>query len=317
MRFEGFAGNEALKARLSAAFDSGRAGHCYLLCGVPGSGRHTLGRILAAALECTAEGEVPCGVCPACRKVLSGQHPDVITVDDAEHKTLPVELIRKMRADAFIRPNEGRKKVYILPRAQDMAEPAQNALLKILEEPPAYAVFLLYTTNAAQLLPTVRSRCAELALTPVRLEQALPILAAQHPDRTPEELSAAYARADGYLGQASALLAGPLLTPAVQALAEAYCRKDRMGLLRQLLPMEKYKREQMLEALTQLLELFCGAMEARGGMQVMLPLHGELLKNRSGAELLQAIRLLQSAADQLAANVSCGAVTGVLAAKLY
>ena len=148
MNFDGFLGNGALKARLQESFRQGKTSHCYLLCGVEGSGRRTLALRMAAALECRDETNPGCGVCPACRKVLSGQHPDVITVDDTEHKNVAVDIIRQARSDVFIRPNEGRKKVYILPRGQDLGAPSQNALLKILEEPPDYAVFLLLTTSA-------------------------------------------------------------------------------------------------------------------------------------------------------------------------
>ena len=166
MEFNGFLGNAELKQRLSASFHAGRSSHCYLICGPEGSGKRTLAGILAAALQCE-EASVPCGRCPACRKAMAGIHPDIITIDDPEKTIVPVTLIRQLQADAYIRPNEGQKKVYIIPRAQDMNESAQNALLKLIEEPPAYAVFLLIASNAAKLLPTVRSRCAELRLEPV------------------------------------------------------------------------------------------------------------------------------------------------------
>ena len=168
MRFDGFYGNAGLKERLSAAFSGGRVSHCFLLCGPDGSGKHTLARILAAAMQCTGRGETPCGVCPACRKALSGQHPDVIYVNDPDHKQIAVDVIRRMRADVFIRPNEGRRKIYILE--QDMGEAAQNALLKILEEPPAYGAFLILAPNAEKMLATIRSRCAELPLCPDELK---------------------------------------------------------------------------------------------------------------------------------------------------
>ena len=166
MNFDGFLGNGALKARLQESFRQGKTSHCYLLCGVEGSGRRTLALRMAAALECRDETNPGCGVCPACRKVLSGQHPDVITVDDTEHKNVAVDIIRQARSDVFIRPNEGRKKVYILPRGQDLGAPSQNALLKILEEPPDYAVFLLLTTSAEKLLPTIR--CSSHRSHPVK-----------------------------------------------------------------------------------------------------------------------------------------------------
>ena len=168
MDFTGFLGNDAVKARLSGAFASGRVAHSYLLCGPAGSGKHTLTRILSAAMQCEGRsGKIPCGVCSGCRKALEGVHPDIITVDDPDHKAMTVDPIRAARSDMFIRPNEGKRKIYIIPRGQDMNESAQNALLKILEEPPDYGVFLILSTNAERLLPTIRSRCAELQLGPV------------------------------------------------------------------------------------------------------------------------------------------------------
>lgn len=135
MRFPGFYGNEGLKSRLSAAMNKGGLSHCYILEGPKGSGKKTLARLLAAAMECEHTGDRPCGVCPACHKIFGGGHPDVITVD-SDTATVPIRIIREMQTDAYIRPNEGRRKVYLIPRAQDMQLPAQNALLKLLEEPP-------------------------------------------------------------------------------------------------------------------------------------------------------------------------------------
>ena len=200
MDFTGFLGNDAVKARLSGAFASGRVAHSYLICGPVGSGKHTLTRILCAAMQCEGRGEkIPCGVCSGCRKALEGVHPDIITVDDPEHKSMTVEPIRAARSDMFIRPNEGKRKIYIIPRGQDMNESAQNALLKILEEPPDYGVFLILSTNAERLLPTIRSRCAELQLGPVEQHEALPFLRQSMPDKPDGILRAAYLRAGGFL----------------------------------------------------------------------------------------------------------------------
>ena len=169
MDFTGFLGNDAVKARLSGAFASRRVAHSYLLCGPAGSGKHTLTRILSAAMQCEGRsGKIPCGVCSGCRKALEGVHPDIITVDDPDHKAMTVDPIRAARSDMFIRPNEGKRKIYIIPRGQDMNESAQNALLKTIEEPPAYAVILLLTSNADALLPTISSRCVTLNLRPVK-----------------------------------------------------------------------------------------------------------------------------------------------------
>ena len=120
----------------------------------------------AAAMECQGGGQKPCGTCPACRKVFSGIHPDVITVRDEAHKNLSVDTVRQIRADAYIRPNEGARKVYIFPDCTILTEQDQNVLLKIVEEGPPYATFLFCAENSSVVLQTLRSRCVELKLHP-------------------------------------------------------------------------------------------------------------------------------------------------------
>lgn len=102
----------------------------------------------------------------ACRKVFSGIHPDVITVRDEAHKNLSVDTVRQIRADAYIRPNEGARKVYIFPDCTILTEQDQNVLLKIVEEGPPYAAFLFCAENSSVVLQTLRSRCVELKLHP-------------------------------------------------------------------------------------------------------------------------------------------------------
>jgi len=138
-----------------------------MISGPAGAGKHTLARLLAAAMLCTGSGEKPCGQCGPCVKTAKGLHPDVILVDGpGEGKPITVDQVRQLRADAYIRPNEGERKVYLLERADQMNPSAQNAMLKLLEEGPPYAAFLLLAENAGGLLETVRSRCESLALGP-------------------------------------------------------------------------------------------------------------------------------------------------------
>ena len=314
MRLDGLYGNEALKARLSAAFDSGRVAHSYLLCGPDGSGKHTLARSMAAAMQCTGRGELPCGVCTACRKVLSGKHPDLITVNDPEHKLIAVDVIRRMRADMFVRPNEGQRKIYILD--QDMGEPSQNALLKILEEPPEDAVFLILTTSAERLLPTIRSRAVQLQLSPLSYEQAIPELKRRFPDKSDLELADALEQAEGYLGPACEALRDGLFLPQALALANGFAARDSLSVLQALVPMEKNKREQILPVLEQTRRLLCMALRARAGSIVPGDTVQALLRGRTGAELLQAAETLQTAADDLSSNVGVGAVIGGLCVQL-
>ena len=315
MDFRGFLGNEDLKSRLAGAFSRRMDSHSYLLCGPEGSGRKTLTAVLAAAMECTGTGQLPCGVCAACRKAFSGQHPDIITVDDTEHKGVPVELIRQMRADVFVRPNEGRRKIYILPRAQDMGPAAQNALLKILEEPPDYAAFFLLTTSAEKILPTVRSRCAELHLSPVPQAAALQFLRGKYPQAPEEALLAALEAGNGWLGQALLVLEEGSVGPEAAAFAAAFAARNDLELLRVLLPMEKYRREQLLTALQQMKALLCRVLEVRSGRPGDAAAKA-VLKSRTGAEIFAAAQRLQAAAEHVNANVSTAAVIGWLTSVL-
>ena len=142
---------------------------------------------MAAALVCRSEGPVPCGVCRACRKAAEGIHPDILRVtrplDDKGRpkREIPVDLIRAVAADAPVLPNESERKVYLIEDADSMNPAAQNAALKLLEEPPAGVYFLLCAANPALLLPTVRSRCAEW-LCPASREETDPELQEQAED---------------------------------------------------------------------------------------------------------------------------------------
>lgn len=151
-------------ARIREAAGRGTLSHALLFTG--GGDKTGLARYAAAAMECMAAQGQPCGVCPACRKVLEDIHPDVITVRDPEHKNIAVDVVRAIRSDAYIRPNEGQRKVYIFPDCALLTDQDQNVLLKIVEEGPPYAAFLFCAENAAVVLQTLRSRCVELKLRP-------------------------------------------------------------------------------------------------------------------------------------------------------
>ena len=144
--------------------------HAYLISSGTEQEREALARELAQTMVCSSTEKRPCGECRHCRKALSGIHPDILYVeretDDkgVQRREITVGQARKMAADAWIRPNEADRKVYIIRDAQTLNLNAQNALLKLLEEPPAGACFILCADNAASLLDTVRSRCVERML---------------------------------------------------------------------------------------------------------------------------------------------------------
>ena len=145
-----------------------RLSHAYIVSAPSREEYLRTARSLAAAAVCTGGGPVPCGKCRACRKAESGIHPDIITVrrltDDKgkQKREIGVDQVRQVIGDAYVLPNEAERKVYIIEEAETMNTAAQNAALKLLEEPPKGVIFLLCTVNPEKLLPTVRSRCAEL-----------------------------------------------------------------------------------------------------------------------------------------------------------
>ena len=156
--------NDPIARLIREAAGRGTLSHALLFSG--SGDRIAAAQYAAAAMECQGGGQKPCGTCPACRKVFSGIHPDVITVRDEAHKNLSVDTVRQIRADAYIRPNEGARKVYIFPDCTILTEQDQNVLLKIVEEGPPYAAFLFCAENSSVVLQTLRSRCVELKLHP-------------------------------------------------------------------------------------------------------------------------------------------------------
>jgi len=120
-------------------------------------------RHLAAAMECQA-AHPPCGTCNICHKVLTDIHPDVTWVVDPEHKNISIDVLRTVRSDAYILPNEGQRKVYIFPDCSLLDAKAQNVLLKVVEEGPSHAAFIFCAESSGVLLQTIRSRCVEWKL---------------------------------------------------------------------------------------------------------------------------------------------------------
>lgn len=199
MQFGDFAGNQRVKNQLAAEIDGGRFPHALLLEGPMGSGRRTLARLVARAALCRQEDPSarPCGTCAACQKSV----PPDLTELGGDGTPITVDTVRWLREDVFLKPNESPYRVILLAEAQTMTPQAQNALLKILEEPPVHAIFLLTCDNRTSLLQTIRSRCVCLTLAPPEWEQAAPVLRSRLPGVDEEELKRAYGLFGGCVGQ--------------------------------------------------------------------------------------------------------------------
>ena len=314
MGFEALLGNSRLKENLKNSLKNNHISHFYLISGPAGSGRHTLARLLAAAILCK-DPDRPCLRCPACRKVMASSHPDFITVDDPEHKNVAVKIVREAREDMFIRPNESDYKIYLFP--QELGIEGQNALLKILEEPPAYGVFMLLTDNPEKLLPTVRSRCTELALAALPDNVLRSALLREFPQAEGDAISAAISRSGGYLGRARELLkGGNALMPQTEGFLQSFASKNSLGLVQTLAPMEKWKRDQLIPVLEQWIACLEEALCCRSGMRALHPLTRAVAERRTPQEMLQAVLHLKKAVEYAAGNVSPGAICGALAWQL-
>ena len=309
MGFETLLGNDQLKNNLEESLKKGHISHFYLISGPKGSGKHTLARLLAAAILCQNPNR-PCGVCHVCRKVLENSHPDFITVDDPEKKTVTVDLIRQTIADIYVQPNESDHKIYLFPRAQDMGVPSQNAPLKVLEEPPKYGVFILLTDNPERLLPTVRSRCTLLQMRALSEDLLRRQLRYDFPEASAEDIDAAIFRSGGFHGQARALLTEG--SADVSAFAQAFQSKSALALVQVLTPMEKWKRDALIEALESWLELLENALLSRSGITAVSAQARQLSQIRTAADIYQATAAIRKALEYTKSNVSPAAVCGYL-----
>ncbi|MCR5778774.1 MAG: DNA polymerase III subunit delta [Lachnospiraceae bacterium] len=162
-------GQKQIAEHFQHAIKSGQISHAYILDGEEGTGKRFISLIFATALQCEKGGENPCGECHSCKMALSGNHPDIVMVRHEKPNIISVDEIRtQIVSDVLIKPYSSPHKIYIVPDATMMTQQAQNALLKTLEEPPAYAIIILLTDNKEKLLSTLLSRSLSLSIKPVR-----------------------------------------------------------------------------------------------------------------------------------------------------
>lgn len=211
----GLLGNEKRRQILTHALRTDTLSHAYLLLGPDGVGRHTLAYELAAAVNCERRGDegqaLPCRTCSVCRRIFSGQHPDLHVLRPAEDRTLiGVDEVRALREDMFLSATEAAVKVYIIEEAEAMTAQAQNALLKVLEEPPVRVLLFLLTSSLDSLLTTVKSRTVCIRMERLSDELLLGALRKKADEEglhvTDSTLQMAVRHSEGVLGRALALI---------------------------------------------------------------------------------------------------------------
>ena len=271
--------NSTWVTALRAAAQHGRLSHAVIL---PGAGdKVQAARYIAAAHLCRADSGRPCLQCNACRKVLDRIHPDVTEVQDSERKELPVETIRALRQDAYIRPNEGERKVYLFTDCAQLNERDQNVLLKIVEEGPPYAAFVFCADAVHALLPTIRSRCVELRM------DAPPL--------------------DAEEGEAAA------------ELCRVIARREPLALTAHLTALEnrRLKREQLLPMVEGAWQISADALLSRRGKPGACGEAADMLRRAFDRRQLQALTdLFRRYCDECQYNVGVGHVLGALGAEL-
>lgn len=296
-------GNTSLKRRLEA----GRGlSHAWILAGPPGSGKKTLAGLLSQALVCSSGEESPCGHCANCRKAKAGIHPDIIHITCEKGKDISVAQVRELRADAYVRPNEAGRKVYVVEGAHTMRGSAQNALLKLLEDGPPYAAFLLLAENAGNLLSTVRSRCELVQLAPVTLREAETWLLSRFSELPRDRVLEAACRCEGLLGRAVSRLEGDdqeddRLEGAAVRLVELLKNGPEAAALEYCVGLEKWSREELSALMDKAVQ------QLRDG----------LFQGEEPRRSLRLIELIKSIREALGYNLGSGHGVGWLCAAVF
>ncbi|MDO4286136.1 MAG: DNA polymerase III subunit [Eubacteriales bacterium] len=322
MTFDSLLGNESLKQALQHAL-RGRFPQSILLTGPAGIGKMTTARILTAALLCESKDSKPCSMCTACRKVMGNVHSDVSVIDlgDAEIK---VDVARTIRSECAILPGDSDRRVFLIRHAHNMNASAQNALLKLLEEPPSYAFFILMTENAGAILPTILSRCTRFALAPLDMVSVMRLLQQRYPDKSHEEIQIAAAGCQGIAGDAIAALSEDTseITALVKDVLTALTTGDELEIFRASEHCSSLSRQQFSHVLTALRTAIRDAVFAANGMQTpLLPalrIQSEALAGKATVRQLLALYDWMGELDErIERNPGMALLTGCLAAGCY
>lgn len=283
------AGNQAVRGRISALLSSGRLPHALLLEGQRGTGRRTLAWAIAKALVC--DRGTACGQCKNCKQAAAHAHPDILAYQP-EKSVFTVDLVRKICADAMIKPNQAACKVMILQDCELMNPQAQNAFLKTLEEPPGRVHFILLTQNSKMLLDTIRSRCTAFLLVPPEFAEGLQYLCTRGYEAGAAK--DALLASEGNIGEALAALGGeenPLgieIAPLLQMAAA----DQTMALLKTFTALERDKAKvtQLLEQLAQFTAQAIRKQALSGGAAYGFSLAGLLALHAAVSETAAAVQ---------------------------
>ena len=313
-------GQQHVTDTLRAQLQSGRLSHAYLFTGSRGTGKTSCAKILAKAVNCERpENGNPCNECAACRAIDAGACLDVLEIDAASNNG--VDQVRALRDDAIYSPAEVRMRVYIVDEVHMLSTAAFNALLKIIEEPPAQVVFLLTCNNRARVLPTILSRAAVLPLSVCSVQECETALHTLEPQMTAERIAQAARLAHGNIGKARMILQdeGSLkLACDAQRIAQMVCVGQEFELLCSL---QEYTNNKQRTNFLLLMQEVRRCMVDWIRQQHGLVSQGEPLpptvKNRfSTLQAMQILDIIDTAVAQASQNVSLSLVAAAFCAAV-
>ncbi len=238
-------GNDKLCDTVGKFIATNRIPHAILIEGEYGTGKHTLSEYLAKAIVCEAENR-PCNSCDNCHLADVSSHPDITVIaPEEDKKNIAVSQVRDLREQAVIKPHQAQKRVFIIDCADTMNQNAQNALLKVLEEPPQTVMFILIAENKASLLDTIISRCVTLSLTTPEFKTAFEYIKSKT-EFNDELIKDALESEKNNIGRALNLLNGASSSNS-EAIAEDYLKAalncDRYSMLKITIPCAKNRLE--------------------------------------------------------------------------
>ena len=264
-------GNDDLYNYFISCAKANSLSHAYILLGAKGTGKHTLARLIAAATNCENKDDdgaiIPCQECTSCKKILGNYSADIIYVSREKDKaSIGVEPIRQIKTDITVYPNDGDFKVYIIEDAHTMTTQAQNALLLTLEEPPAYAIFILLCEHTETILETIKSRAPILRMKTPDKSEVIDYLKANHPsakifiNNSPEEFDQIYMASRGSIGRILDLIGSSerkqilqnreLIKRLIEAVAYRTVAKNFAELI-SLFPQKRDERERIISQLSE------------------------------------------------------------------
>ena len=316
MLFSDFVGNDEVKASLAEAMRTKKLPHAIIIEGAPGTGKKTLARLISGYCVCSS-AKAPCSRCASCMKAEKGIHPDISVYDGSISGSLNIESIRGIRSSAYIKPNEAPKKVFLLFHCEKMLSAAQNALLKVLEEPPENVVFILTIDSASSLLSTVRSRSRILSLYPVGTDQAIAVLKERFPEKEEPDIIKAANSCEGIIGQAIQVLNGR--SEETRLLAEDIFKAIHLSTEYTLLINTSkitQSRSFAVDVLDDLSNIAAECVRASVGVKEVSVLASETARKVSRKKLIRLQQRISAARDVLNTNVNLNLYSTWLCAAL-